>query len=920
MIVWLCWAAGMWAQQADSVRTFTQERPLVYEDAWDLWPYVFLNEDGEAVGYNVDLLKMIFQELHIPYVIRLKPTQVALEDLKAGRSDLMCGMAARFHNEYAQYSESVIQIFTHSVAHQKGKECFVNELTDLSSHRVIVHKNSFSHHLMKEKGWGGNAIAYDDMREAVQRVHNNAESQIVWNTMSLKWLIQTLHYDNMKLTPVQIPPGEYKFMSNNVQLLQQMDSVYAKLNSSGQLQAIQNKWFYPERVDSGIPDWIWQVAAGMLLLTLISVTYYVIYRRQERRMTSEVRRSNSRLALILRTSRVRTWILHVQTRMVNPYDENGQEVVEEQPLRNFLQFVAPGDFRPLIGALNAIMAQQTDQQTLDIHARDERGGYRRNLSIGLAALQRDKNGRPTEILGTTSDVTEEHVRQLQVKDSMLRYRSIFENAMIDCVTYDENGYLTDMNETACRAFPGGKAAAIAQRINLTDILGDDLPPLDELQVMHLTRVYKAQSDARVFNKELHDDTMYYELQLVPVRNAEGQLLMIFGTGRDVTEHVHSYKKLRQNTEQMEQANEEMNNYIGNIDYVLKNGGVRVVKYSPRQQVLTIYSRIDQVQNELTQLRALALTDVESRQQCQELFSSMDSLTPSAFTASVKTKLHTKEGLPLSLYLSFVPTQDASGLVTEYFGMCRDISEIKAAEDLLAIETRKALEVETVKSAFLRNMSYEIRTPLSSVVGFAELFAMEHAIEDEPFFIEEIKNNSAQLLHLINDILFLSRLDAHMIEFKPRDVDFVAFFEPRCLAAWGNVPEASVPLEVEKSTKPLVVHIDDYNVGIVIDQLLTSAAAHLTKGSLRASCDYTGGELVMAFQDTGRAVSEEFLKQQFQRFGADRNQGTGLGLSICQELTQQMGGTIRITSEPDEGITVWILLPCEEVKEEVKSEK
>ena len=110
----------MWAQSADSVRTYTKERPLVYEDAWDLWPYVFLNEDGEAVGYNVDLLKMIFRELHIPYVIRLKPTSVALDDLKAGRSDLMCGMDANFHDEYGGYSQSVIQIFTHSVAHQKG--------------------------------------------------------------------------------------------------------------------------------------------------------------------------------------------------------------------------------------------------------------------------------------------------------------------------------------------------------------------------------------------------------------------------------------------------------------------------------------------------------------------------------------------------------------------------------------------------------------------------------------------------------------------------------------------------------------------------------------------------------------------------------------------------------------------------------
>ena len=107
--------------QTDSVRVFTEENPLVYEDAWDLWPYAFLNEKGEPVGYNIDLLKIIFEELHIPYTIKLKPTVDALNDLKSGQSDLMLGMDAHFHDDYANYGKSVIQLFTHSAVHQKGE-------------------------------------------------------------------------------------------------------------------------------------------------------------------------------------------------------------------------------------------------------------------------------------------------------------------------------------------------------------------------------------------------------------------------------------------------------------------------------------------------------------------------------------------------------------------------------------------------------------------------------------------------------------------------------------------------------------------------------------------------------------------------------------------------------------------------------
>ena len=108
-----CSCLSLSAAGKDSVRVYTEEHPLVYEDAWDLWPYVFLNENGEAVGYNVDLLKMIFQELDIPYCIKLKPTKEALEDLKAGHCDLKIGMEDHLHDDYATYGKSVIQIFTH---------------------------------------------------------------------------------------------------------------------------------------------------------------------------------------------------------------------------------------------------------------------------------------------------------------------------------------------------------------------------------------------------------------------------------------------------------------------------------------------------------------------------------------------------------------------------------------------------------------------------------------------------------------------------------------------------------------------------------------------------------------------------------------------------------------------------------------
>ena len=384
-------------------------------------------------------------------------------------------------------------------------------------------------------------------------------------------------------------------------------------------------------------------------------------------------------------------------------------------------------------------------------------------------------------------------------------------------------------------------------------------------------------------------------------------MSIFGTGRNVTEVVKSFSQLQQNTMQLQHANNEMQNYIQNIDFVLQNGGVRLAHYSPDTHTLVIYSEIDHAQNTLTQTRLMALTDEKSRKVVRRLITNMDNRTRSTQSASIKTALRIK-GRQLSIYLSFIPTLDDQGQVTGYFGMCRDISEIIATEELLAQETEKAQEVEAVKNAFLRNMSYEIRTPLNSVVGFAELFQMEHGADDEAVFIGEIKENSTRLLNLINDILFLSRLDARMIEIKPEPIDFAAVFDSRCQTAYMEYQQPDVEYIVINPYHKLVVDIDSQNLCIMLDRIIANAAQHTRKGHVTMRYDYTGEDLVVTIGDTGEGIPEERLQSIYERF-ASGSKGTGLGLSICHELAQQMNGRITIKSDVGVGTIVWVAIPC-----------
>lgn len=919
----LCTASA--AAKSDSI-VYSMEHPLIYEDAWDLWPYTFLNENGEPDGYNIDMLKLIFKRLDIPFIIKLKPTKDALEDLKNGKSDLMLGMDANFHDEYGNYGASVVGLFTHSVVHEKGVPPKVKSFRDLEHNQVMVHTGSFSHHLMIDNGWGDNAIGYDDMKESIRKASLEPGTEIVWNTMSLKWLIQKYQITNLELSPVDIPHGEYKFMSLNHRLLAQIDSVYSVLRSEERLLPIQNKWFYPERKETGIPSWVWKLAVLLVVFAIIALCYYLFYRFREKKLTKDLRMKNARLSLILSTSNVRFWTYDIPTKTFTLMDEHGNPT-SSFTILEFSQRYNHDDFVELTKAINKLARQEEEQMTIELHGSEERSSEKQRLgkhssgmnpveikdreyTIELGVLRRHRNGRPSVIIGTRSDITEERRMRRQAQNTMLRYQAIFNSAMVDMVYFDKNGYLYDLNEKAARTFNSTREEIIRAHNNLRDVLDISEEDLRNFEYSYVTQIFShPDEDHRINHHIKRHDKMYYELQLVPVYDKEHHLLGIYGTGRDVTEVANTYNRQQENLRKLAKANSELTAYIQNINYVMKVGGVRMMNYSSKTHMLTIFDEIGHAQYELTQTRTLGLTCESHKYAAQRMLNSMDNHTLIPISTTIQSTIRTREGIPLCLQIHFVPVSNDSGMPMEYFGMCRDVSQIKYTEKELEKETIRAQEVEVVKNAFLRNMSYEIRTPLNAVVGFAELFQMDHSSDDERVFIEEIKENSRTLLTLINNILFLSRLDARMIEIKPKTTDMAKVFDNRCHTCWAQLQVPGVEYRIENPYEELMVDIDANNVGIILDQIITNACQHTTKGFVRARIDYIGDRLILAVEDTGEGIAKEFLPTIFERFATGANIGSGLGLSICHELVQQMDGTINIKSEPGKGTTVWVSIPC-----------
>ena len=910
--------------QSDTTRIFTEQHPLVYEDAWDLWPYSFLNDNGEPDGFNIDLIRLMMKELKIPYTVRLRPQQEAFEDLRDGKSDLMLGLAVGFHDEYGLYGNNAITLFTQSVAQPKDTPIEIKTFRDLGKEgvKVIVNPNSLSYHLMIDYGWEENTIPVPDLREVIQQVSAKEEGQIVWNTLSLKWLINRYHIDNLSLTPVNMPHGEYKFMSNNQNLLDQLDDAYTKLYTADKIIPLQDKWFYPEREKPAPPIWIWYVAGGALLLLIIAIFYVISYQLQSRRLREANNKRNRRLALILQTSQVRIWTYDIKNNEFAWRNENGQ-VAYTYTMEEFAQRYNQDDFQQLKDALEKLSAQKAEKGktgkeeekiTLELRAKDVEGGDHElhDFIIVLSVLTRDKAGKPATIIGTKKDVTEEREVQRLDNERTLRYWSIFYTPVVGIILFDKNGILTNINPKACELFDCDSEEIIDEHVSLSDIFDMDdleLKDIDGFYASQVVDIDQIPMEKRRVKSIHRKGRLCNEYRLMTIYDDTGDLLGIFAICRDITDSVNGIEQYTQETEQLSAVKDVLRQYDTDINSALRESDVRLVSYSPISHTLTIHRSVGEVQHALTQTRCMTLVDDHSKNLAMHTLNDLDDFADKLIKVNIRTTLRVKGGKRLSLQFCLMPLHDKDGKVTEYLGLLRDVSELNDIKRRLAIETEKVQEVENTKNSFVKNMVQEIREPLHTVLDYVNELddTQPNANEDE--LRKGILDNADYLLHLIDNILYLSRLEARMIEINKQPRNFAELFESQCMTGWMKYQNSQTNYIVENPYEQLVVDIDAENLAHVIEQVTSNAAQHTHSGFVRARYDYIGRRLIISIDDTGEGIPHDELV----RIKADHSGGAhntkGLGLSITKELVSQMDGTIDINSEEGSGTTVYIMIPC-----------
>lgn len=674
------------------------------------------------------------------------------------------------------------------------------------------------------------------------------------------------------------------------------------------------------------------LVAGFLMSVFIMLFINRLYYFRAKEADNHQRRLNAQLSAILDSSHTHTWTYDIERDLFTVVSSSEQAEQKYSPIE-FSQLYDRDDFRELLNIIGDIIEGKLLTESLLVKSAMPKDAAepQRFYDINVSVLRRNRRDRALMLLGIQRDITEDRAKEEQAHKLMLRYQTVFNSSQVDMLFYDTDGYLKDINEKACETFKvADRQLLLKHGVKFSDIPtyeGMDIMKIENTQFSSIVDVDKQKREnERVPDTKISGE-FYYEANLAPVKNEEGETTGIVVAGRNITEMVESFHRQQEATSLLNKSTKDMETYIDNINYSMKISDVRFVDYDPDTHELKISSDLNKVQYKLQQLRAVTLIDQKERRKCKGLLLKMDKRHNKSLNATLPTILRDKDGRRVYLEFQMMPILDKTGYITHYFGICRNVTEMVYTEKMLQEETAKAQETEQLKSTFLQNMSYELRTPLNAVVGFAELYNAEHNPEDEPVFAEEIKTNTNVLLRLINDILFISRLDARMIEFDLQPNDFAILFDGWCYMGWSAMTQnPNMKTIVENPYNSLIVNIDQQHLEMVVQKLCTYAAYSSRQGSeglVRAKYEYHHGELTITIEDNGQGLSPEARAKLFDRFSRNDNEGdqqsTGLDLPIVKELVEQMGGTIELQSESGKGTTFYISIPCEMINLEKKSE-
>ncbi|AFZ24832.1 PAS domain S-box [Cylindrospermum stagnale PCC 7417] len=512
---------------------------------------------------------------------------------------------------------------------------------------------------------------------------------------------------------------------------------------------------------------------------------------------------------------------------------------------------------------------------------------------------RDADGNILGIVATTRDISEQQaaLRDRQKAEETLRennllLRSILESTPDFVVVKDGDGCYVALNSNAAN-FLG---QPIEEIIGKSD--AEVFPPEVAREIIAKDCQIITTGITETYEEDLSTSSTYLTTK-GPWRDADGNILGIIATTRDITERKQTEIALQHSEERFRSLIEATTNIVWST-----NAEGKFVTEQIQWNVFT-----GQSFEESFGLGWLNQIHPEDRADTTEAWSNA---VANKALYQIEYRVCRYDGEYRYMTGRGVPMLSADGSIREWIGINTDITESKLAEIALAKAKEIAEAANYAKSEFLANMSHELRTPLNGILGYAQVLQRSKNLhEEERSRIEVIYQCGSHLLTLINDILDLSKIEAQKVELMVTDFHFPAFLQ-------GVAEMCRIRAELKKiqfdhqlaSELPIGICADEKRLRQVLINLLSNAIKFTDAGGVNFTISYAAeGKIRFEVRDTGMGIPQDKLQAiflPFEQVGDSRRQteGTGLGLAISQRIVELMGSTIQVQSELGVGSIFW----------------
>jgi signal transduction histidine kinase len=261
--------------------------------------------------------------------------------------------------------------------------------------------------------------------------------------------------------------------------------------------------------------------------------------------------------------------------------------------------------------------------------------------------------------------------------------------------------------------------------------------------------------------------------------------------------------------------------------------------------------------------------------------------------------------------ALMPLPDGATLLT-----FADVTDARSAERALVERNEALVAADRLKTQFIGHISYELRTPLTNIIGFTELLAtpyMGGLNDKQREYVADIMTSSKTLLAIIDDILDLATIDAGSLELRLTPVGVRTVIDSAILGIRERAIRSRLTIEIAVADDVSEFMADEARMRQVLYNLLSNAVGFSKAGdTVQLTCWRENGAVVFAVIDHGVGIPQDQIDRVFQRFESrsqgSKHRGAGLGLSIVKSLVELHGGTIDIQSEESRGTTVTVRIP------------